>query len=301
MEHGRRSVETAGNRAPHGTFYRKLFALLTGSIVAGLAVVAAMLSTPGLHRHWDYDVAYTDLDRVSALVLNDGILYVSLEHPFQQGRIISIKGEQRTLLVDSLEKPDGMAEFGNEVYYTQEFGEFPVFSLKHDTPVPLFYSNCAEGIDVAANGDIYVVEDRPQGRLLKFSRNSGVVSTLAEGLEEAEGICVMDNGDVYYAEKELGVIFRLRDQERSVFIDQLNKPAYLYCDTEESGIWITEDRTNFGRLIHADVSGATEDIVTRLKSPQSITFTTQGDILLAEQGRNRVLRIVRRHVPEQVH
>lgn len=263
---------------------------------AAAAIVVCSVLTAGCpilgvdaERGWQYEVAFTDLDRPSGLALIDDTLYVTLEHRHHQGRIVAIRDGSRRVVVDGLQKPDGLDLYKGRLVYTQEFGTHPVFELDGKRNTPLFDSVAAEGVDVTDNGDVYVIEDREGGRLLKYSRKQGAVSILVESLEEAEGICVMDTGEIYYTEKGRGVIYRFDGADSTPFIATLSKPGFLYCDEPGDGLWITEDRTNFGRLIHADVAGHMEIVASHLKSPQSITFTSDGSVLLAEQGRNRIL------------
>ena len=144
-------------------------------------------------------------------------------------------------------------------------------------------------MDSTLNGDVYVVEDRKEGRVLKYERSSGLVTVLASGLDEAEGLCVMESGDVFYSEKGKGEIFRIRGSVTDLYLSDLNKPGYLYCDEATQSIWITEDRRNFGRLLYSSRANDYSVIATGLKSPQSIAFNSKDSFLLAEQGRDRIL------------
>ncbi|MCH7742712.1 MAG: hypothetical protein IIB71_08655 [Proteobacteria bacterium] len=173
--------------------------------------------------------------------------------------------------------------------YTQESGSHAVYEFDGIRHTPLFDADNAEGIDVAENGDVYVIEDNESGRILKYSRDTGEVSVLVAGLDQAEGICVMNTGDIYYVLKSDTVLYRLRDGSSTPVQTGLIKPAHLYCDKEEDGLWITEDRHNLGRLLHYEPEGRMQVIASRLKAPQSVYPTADGSILLAEQGRNRIL------------
>jgi hypothetical protein len=113
-------------------------------------------------------------------------------------------------------------------------------------------------------------------------------------LVEAEGICVLDAGDVFYTEKVKGEIVRIRNGVRELYMTGLYKPGYLYCDEETASIWITEDRRNFGRLLHSRAPNEYTIVATGLKSPQSIAFSSADSFLLAEQGKDRVLRFDRK-------
>ena len=68
-----------------------------------------------------------------------------------------------------------------------------------------------------------------------------------------------------------------------------DRTAYLYC-LQDGSIFILEDRVNFGRLLHYD-NGRLDILASRLRSPQSIVIGPDGAYYLAEQRRNRILRI----------
>jgi len=191
--------------------------------------------------------------------------------------------------VDGLQKPDGLSTSLGRLIYTQEFGLSPVFELDNGISTRLFDANGAEGVDSTLNGDVYVVEDRKEGRVLKYERSSGLVTVLASGLDEAEGLCVMESGDVFYSEKGKGEVFRIRESIIDLYLSDLKKPGYLYCDEATQSIWITEDRRNFGRLLYSSRANDYSVVATGLKSPQSIAFNSKDSFLLAEQGRDRIL------------
>jgi sugar lactone lactonase YvrE len=174
--------------------------------------------------------------------------------------------------------------------YTQEFGQSFVYAFRNGKSEPIFATDGAEGIDAAENGDLFVVEDKPSGSLLKYSKKSGSVVALVDGLNQAEGVCVMDSGTIYYVEKSSDTVFQIVKGSIMPFVSGLTKPAYLHCDENRNGVWITEDRRHFGRLLFARVGGSFQIIATGLSSPQSLDFDDDGNLFLAEQGKNRILK-----------
>ncbi len=266
-------------------------ALLIVSLIAGAQI---FFSTISVKDGWHYEVFREDLEEVSGLVLDrEGILYISLEGRAGKGQLLSLNKGNLSLLLDSLNKPDGLAIFNNNPVFTQEDRIRPVIEYRNGESITLFSADTAEGIAVAKNGDVFVLEDRNGGHLLKYDRQLGSVTSIVSDLVEAEGICLMDDGTIYYSENGQGLVYRLRSGTREVFLDQLSNPGFLKCESEAQGIWITEDRTNFGRLLRVTNQGQKIEVISeRLKSPQSIAFTREGDILLAEQGRDRVLLLI---------
>jgi hypothetical protein len=238
---------------------------------------------------WQITTAFTNLPEVSGLQIDGDSVYATFETRQHDGQLVSLSHGVQTTLVDGLQKPDGLSTSLGRLIYTQEFGLSPVFELDNGISTRLFDANGAEGVDSTLNGDVYVVEDRKEGRVLKYERSSGLVTVLASGLDEAEGLCVMESGDVFYSEKGKGEIFRIRGSVTDLYLSDLNKPGYLYCDEATQSIWITEDRRNFGRLLYSSRANDYSVIATGLKSPQSIAFNSKDSFLLAEQGRDRIL------------
>ena len=240
-------------------------------------------------QEWHVTSAFDHLPEVSGIQIDGDTVYVTYETRQHDGELVGLKGNSRFTMVTGLQKPDGLAISLNSLVYTQEFGLAPVIELTDGISTHLFDANGAEEIDSTDDGDVYVVEDREQGRVLKFERSTRQVSILASGLEEAEGICAMETGDVYFTEKGKGEVYRIRQDTIELYLKGLSNPGYLYCDESTQSIWITEDRRNFGRLLRSRSAQDYSVIASGLKSPQSIAFHSADSFLLAEQGRDRIL------------
>jgi streptogramin lyase len=100
----------------------------------------------------------------------------------------------------------------------------------------------------------------------------------------------MESGIVFYVEKTADTVYKIEDGLTTPFVSGLNKPGYLHCDEARGGIWITEDRNNFGRLIFSTGQGSSVVVASGLSLPQSLDFDESGALFLAEQGMNRILR-----------
>lgn len=266
----------------------RLVLIVTIVLLASFLLAYRLLSV-STAGGWQHSVYLEDLPGVSALALIGDTLYVTLEHTQYRGAIIAVDDNGRRPVIDSLQKPDGAAVWRDRLIYTQEWGFYPVYEFDGEKHRALFPSAAAEGVTVMENGDVYTVEDRPGGRLLKYTRHDGTVTIIVDDLEEAEGVCVMTNGDIYFTEKSRGVVYRIRDGTTGVFLESLYNPGFIRCRDPSGPIWITEDRRNFGRLLKADAEGNFKTIASGLSSPQSIAFLADGKMLLAEQGRGRIL------------
>ena len=268
---------------------------LPGTVCVALLLVIYESQAIGTATGWSYEIYRDNLAQVSAIVVLDDKVIASLETRDHDGNIVAL-GTSATddrIIASGLQKPDGLVLRSGKVVFTQEADNTPVYELEGSEVTPLFSANSAEGIAVTLNGDLYVVEDRASGgRVLKYDHEDGHIDVLLSGLIEGEGICIMPSGNLYIAEKSLGIIYQYNHQQLTLLADNLESPAYLNCDEDRQGIWITEDRTNLGRLLFLP-AGETEPrvIASRLHSPQSIAILSDTDLLLAEQGRDRILRL----------
>jgi len=61
----------------------------------------------------------------------------------------------------------------------------------------------------------------------------------------------------------------------------------------EEGLWITEDATHRARLLLLDRTGSLQTILRGLRSGQTVLPLAPGRLLLAEQGRGRILEVER--------
>lgn len=271
-------------------------AIIASLIFGTLLLLAIALWTLSIRSHddWEYSVLYTDLPEVSGLQSHGRSVYVTLETRHYDGELLSILDGDRSTIVSGLQKPDGLTTSLGALVYTQEFGESPVYEIINGAPHGLFMADGAEGIDSTLNGDLYVIEDRPGGRVLKYERSTGKTSELATGLEAGEGICVMENGVVYFGERDKGTVYKIQNGEISEYLTSLSKPGFLLCDDESQSVWITEDRRNYGRLLHSSAPHQVQVMARGLSSPQAVTINSQGRLLLAEQGRDRVIQFARR-------
>jgi len=258
-------------------------------ILSGVITCTLLWFGTAQSSDWQVTTAFIDLPEVSGLQIDGDSVYATFETRLNDGQIVSLNNGTRTIIVPDLQKPDGLSTSLGRLIYTQEFGLAPVYELHEGVSTPLFNADGAEGVDSNSSGDVFIVEDRQDGRVLRYDRLTGLVAVLASGLDEAEGICAMDYGDVFFSEKSRGEVFRIREDVVELYLKGLNNPAYLHCDEATQSIWITEDRQNFGRLLHSSNPNDYSIVATGLKSPQSIAFNSTDSFLLAEQGRDRIL------------
>lgn len=241
---------------------------------------------------WDVEVLHRDVTKAASLLPQaDGSLLVSRELDDGRGSILKITATgERVVLIDNLSKPDGMVAAQGGWVFSQEGGLAPV-SLSRDGQVTqLFDGESVQGLWNEGNY-LYAIEDRKgNGRLMRYDWSSGQLDVLRSGLTETEGLTRCSDGRLLYTEKANGRVRSLSDDGSDpVVIDGLRNPTFLYCD--QRGLWISEDNTHRARLLRIDADGSQQTVLTFLKAPQAIIADGIGGYLLAEGGRNRVLRL----------
>jgi hypothetical protein len=241
---------------------------------------------------WDVEVLHRDVTKAASLLpQTDGSLLVSRELDDGRGSILKITPTgERVVLIDNLSKPDGMVAAQGGWVFSQEGGLAPV-SLSRDGQVTrLFDGESVQGLWNEGNY-LYAIEDRKgNGRLMRYDWSSGQLEVLRSGLTETEGLTRCSDGRLLYTEKANGRVRSLSDDGSDpVVVDGLRNPTFLYCD--QRGLWISEDNTHRARLLRIDADGSQQTVLTFLKAPQAIIADGIGGYLLAEGGRNRVLRL----------
>ncbi|GLZ88000.1 hypothetical protein Pres01_40510 [Metapseudomonas resinovorans] len=230
---------------------------------------------------------------ISALALDSqGTLFVSQELPDRMGKILRLEVDGRgTEVLTGLSKPDGLVMFRGGLVTGQEGGALPVLWLHDGRSETLFEADSVEG--VATDGHfLYAIEDRPQGRLLRYDPGTRQLSVLREGLDEGEGVSVCPDGRLFYTEKPKGWVKQWQPaRQDQIVVEGLNAPGFVQCTGD--GLWITEDATHGARLLLLDPSGHLQVILQHLRAAQTIVPLGSGRYLLAEQGRNRILELFR--------
>lgn len=241
---------------------------------------------------WGVQVLHGSVDKAASLLPErDGSLLVSRELNSGRGSILRITAEgDRVVVVDGLSKPDGMVAVAGGWAFSQEVGDAPVSVSRNGKVRMLFQGNNVQGL--FNDGDhLYAIEDRKgDGRLLRYDWRSAQVEVLRQGLSETEGLTRCSDGRLLYTEKAQGKV-RAYDPEGHdpVVVDGLNNPTFLMCD--QRGLWISEDSTHRARLLRIAGDGSRHTVLSFLKAPQAIVADGRGGYLLAEGGRDRVLRL----------
>ncbi len=241
---------------------------------------------------WHYEVFVGNLEGVSELRQKDKVLYATQELRHSRGQLIRILDGNIEVLVAGLNKPAGISFLNEKIFVTIEGGGPGLIAYENGETRDITGVIAGEGIDTL-NGNLLVIEDNGrQGRLLSIDGVTLETEVLLSGLDEGEGLCSFPDGRIFYSEKGLhrvssylkGVITRAPE----IF----HKPGYLTCSSDGS-LLVTEDSSAQGRLLKLDTNGEVTIIASFLRSPQAVLLLGDNELLLAEQGRNRILRFWR--------
>ncbi|GAA4651484.1 YncE family protein [Kistimonas scapharcae] len=266
-----------------------LVILLTALLVSFYVRYFPVITLQGwIARTW-----VDNVPRVSALALHpDDGLYATQEFYPPRGTLLHIqKNGERQLLLGNLGKPDGLVAFGDGIAVGQESGIAPVLWYRQGKVEELFTGNAVEALAAWENRYLYTVEDRKGGRLLRYDHTTKRLDVLYADGEGMEGITLCPDGTLYFSEKKQGKVYRFNEiNPPEPVIEGLKKPNYLLCTPE--GLWITEDATAHARVL-LFAGGEISVIASHLRSAQTIIEAGERRMLVAEQGRNRILELIR--------
>ncbi|UFH50761.1 hypothetical protein [Pseudomonas sp. KNUC1026] len=241
---------------------------------------------------WAWEVAHDDVPKAAALVRErDGAVLISQELQAGEGSLLRIDAQGvRHQVLGGLSKPDGLALTPHGVAFSEEVGGAAVSLLGPGGATPLFRGDNLQHL-WSEGDDLYSVEDRKgQGRLLRFRFSTGELEVLREGLAESEAVTRCAGGPLLYTEKTKGVVRQYQPGgQDSTLVSGLSNPTFLMCDAR--GLWISEDDTHRARLLLRDPQGQLHTVLSFLKAPQALLADGPDGYLLAEGGRDRVLRL----------
>ncbi len=249
-------------------------------------------TNPFTSEGWDFTILHTNLPRVDNIAVDPkGNLYVSLELK-QKGKVLRLSGTRKETIAENLRRPDGLLLTDTHLFVTEEIrdGRVLKIDLSDKRLETLLHLNRPEGIAQTREGILLVAEDIPGGRVLRIAPNGMIIDVLVEGLNRPEGVAVASEGTVYVAETGTGRVLAITRATQEVIITVLNRPDQVAV-TQDGIVWITEDAKP-GRLLRYE-NGKLTTVMKGLWAPQGIAFRDD-EILVAEQGRDRILSVRRK-------
>ena len=269
---------------------RRLYLTLAAVLAVAAFVLFMLLGPPLPGKGLVCEIEADGLDNVAALAFDsNGALYATLERTRHLGELVRFTVTGREVVLSGLDKPDGLLWRGDTLFITSEIGDPGLTAFDGHATRAYHGVQQGEGIALAADGRLLVVEDREtDGRLLRVDPDSGDIDVLHEPLANAEGVCASPDGGIWFVEKGASSLSHLTARGVQAIEGELVHPAFLNCLADGS-ILVTEDRNRFGRLIRYR-DGRFETLIRNLRAPQMAVVGTDGALYIAEQNRDRVLR-----------
>lgn len=143
------------------------------------------------------------------------------------------------------------------------------------------------GID-PATGDI-LIPDSPNGRLLRMSRDGTKLTTIANGFVRPTGAAVEPGGTIVVADEFGNAVYRLNANGTKTRLASMYQP---------DDVIVGPDGTIYANGLGGDIvaiNPATKEkrvIVSGLKLPHGLGMDSQGRLVIAEAGRNRIFRVL---------
>ncbi len=148
-----------------------------------------------------------------------------------------------------------------------------------------------EGVDGLGldprTGDI-LVPDSPNGRLLRMSRDGTRLQTIATGFVRPTGAAVEPNGNILVADEFGNAVYRLLPNGKRTRIASIYQPDDVVVGADGS-IYVNSLK---GIIYRIDpVSLRLTTLASGLQLPHGLGIDAQGNIVVAEAGRNRVFKL----------
>lgn len=271
---------------------RKIRNLLKSAFLAVAFVLIPAISNASEPRsNWQLEVFAKDLQKVDNIVFaENGTLYASLEISNGKGQLISLRGDERNIVLNNMERTDGLLLVGDQLFITEETDHGAVYRLNLSTNEieKITEARNPEGIDILPNGNLVISEDLVVAGNVFMLDGNGAKTRLAAFLFKPEGLVVTKKAEILVAESFRGRILKISSGIREVFLTGLNKPDQLEFGPDDA-LWITEDSST-GRLLRYK-DGVLETVISEMNKPQGVTFDPQGWVYVSEQGNNRILRV----------
>lgn len=267
------------------------------SAFAGLALVIALacsdyhsqVEAPG----YTVELVAREVRRVDGLAWHPNGALLATEE-YRGGGLLMIdpmSGASRYIARD-LSDPDNIVVFDRQIYVSEEDRKGRILRIDSLENLHVFASGLdgPEGLDIGPDERLYVAEHAVAGHVFSFSL-AGERETLAS-VVNGEGLRVLPDGTVLVAETSENRVTAIDSRgQKSEFVAGITAPDGIAYDPLRERVLVTEDAAP-GRLLSVDLAtGALSVVATGLNAPQTMLVESDGAIVLAEQGEDRVLRL----------
>jgi streptogramin lyase len=268
----------------------RIGAVLLGALSASCADYESEAAAP----NHDIEIVATDITLVDGLAFHPTGAILATEE-YRGGGIVRVDpvSGSYTRIARDLEAPDNVVVFRGSTYLTEEAALGRILKIDNRQQMTTFASDLddPEGLDVGPDDKLYVAEHAAGGHVYRYSLD-GSRETFGS-VEDGEGLRVLPDGSVIVAETSAGRIVRFAPDGTKTTVSEgaLTMPDGVRYDPVLDRLLVTEDAAP-GRMVQVDlVTGAISVVATGLNAPQTMLIETDGSILVAEQGEDRILRL----------
>lgn len=231
------------------------------------------------------------LEPEGIIVDSKGAVFVTSEA--WDGAVYQIDGSKQDAIIKHMDKPDGLlVDPDGNLLISLETPVGEIYRLRPGGEPELLIEDLVrpEGMAFDKRGRLFIAEDRTEGRILVWDGKEARV--WAEGLIGPENLAFDDAGNLFVTESDRNQLVRFtpRGERENIGSHRLTGPdALAYCDAY-GGLFVAED-VKKGKLFFVYPDGRMILLMKNLKFPQGVACDPHANLLVTEQGRNRILRI----------
>lgn len=234
------------------------------------------------------------------LLLPDGSLLVS---DVEQGSIVQVAaaGAEQVLL-SGLSEPEGMVSLPDGTMVIAEQGKNDLVRYDPRTKSVSVFLKLenrtrqlgVDGIALDAHDPgrvALIVPDSPNGTLLRVSLDTKEVTVIARGFERPTGAWVEADGSILVVDENGGTLSRVHPDGRVEGLARLPVPDDMIEDPE--GI-IYISTLGDGAIHWIEAGTGRESLwADDFASPQGLAFDAQGNLVVSDPGRHRLVKLLR--------
>jgi sugar lactone lactonase YvrE len=137
-----------------------------------------------------------------------------------------------------------------------------------------------------ATGEV-LIPDSPNGRLLAMSRDGATLRTIATGFVRPTGVVALPGGDYLVADEFGNTLYRVTPAGRKRVVSTMYQPDDVVLDAQGRA-YVNSLGGNIYRVDLA--TGERTTLLSGLKLPHGLGIDAEGNVVVAEAGRNRIFR-----------